>query len=80
MIIALTCPSLLKAPCRYEEQSLGIFEEPPDDEDEEPGDLAKYAPRQRIGRYLVRSDLSRRTPQILRKVRLGLAFTTAAFE
>ncbi|KAK7441785.1 hypothetical protein VKT23_016447 [Stygiomarasmius scandens] len=36
----------------YEEQSLGVFEPPPEDEDEEPTDLAAYAPRQRVGRYL----------------------------
>ncbi|THU94444.1 hypothetical protein K435DRAFT_829295 [Dendrothele bispora CBS 962.96] len=37
---------------RYEEKSLGVFEPPPEDEDEEPEDLGKYAPRQRVGRYL----------------------------
>ncbi|THU84430.1 TrkH-domain-containing protein [Dendrothele bispora CBS 962.96] len=36
----------------YEEKSLGIFEPPPEDEDEEPSDLGKRAPRQRVGRYL----------------------------
>ncbi|KAF5352975.1 hypothetical protein D9758_007968 [Tetrapyrgos nigripes] len=36
----------------YEERSLGVFEPPPDDEDEEPEELKKYEPRQRIGRYL----------------------------
>ncbi|CAK5270995.1 unnamed protein product [Mycena citricolor] len=36
----------------YETESLGIFEEPPDDADEEPMDLDKLQPRERIGRYL----------------------------
>ncbi|KAF9011641.1 TrkH-domain-containing protein, partial [Hymenopellis radicata] len=35
-----------------EEGSLGIFEAPPDDEDEEPADLDKYEPRERVGKYL----------------------------
>lgn len=37
---------------RYEERSLGVFEPPPDDEDEEPTDLGKLESRERIGRYL----------------------------
>ena len=36
----------------YEERSLGVFEEPPDEEDEEPADLNTLEPRQRIGRYV----------------------------
>ena len=36
----------------YEERSLGIFEAPPDQEDQEPEDLNTLEPRQRIGRYL----------------------------
>ncbi|THU76561.1 TrkH-domain-containing protein [Dendrothele bispora CBS 962.96] len=36
----------------YEERSLGVFEPPPEDEDEEPEDFGKCAPRQRVGRYL----------------------------
>ncbi|TFK27262.1 TrkH-domain-containing protein [Coprinopsis marcescibilis] len=36
----------------YEEQSLGVFEAPPDDEDEEPGDLSKLDRKERVGRYL----------------------------
>ncbi|KAF8890777.1 cation transport protein-domain-containing protein [Infundibulicybe gibba] len=46
---------------RYEERSLGVFEAPPDGEDEEPADLAKLAPRERVGRYLhwhIRRQLS----------------------
>ncbi|KAJ7586206.1 potassium transporter [Mycena floridula] len=35
----------------YEERSLGVFEEPPED-DEEPDDMSKLEPRQRIGRYV----------------------------
>ncbi|KAJ6542799.1 potassium transporter [Mycena capillaripes] len=37
----------------YESESLGVFEEPPDEEDEEPADLEKLEPRERIGRYLL---------------------------
>lgn len=37
---------------RYESESLGVFEEPPAEEDEEPADLDKFEPRERIGRYL----------------------------
>ncbi|KAJ6490216.1 potassium transporter [Mycena vitilis] len=37
----------------YESESLGVFEEPPADEDEEPTDLDKLEPRERIGRYLL---------------------------
>ncbi|KAF7302799.1 Potassium transporter [Mycena kentingensis (nom. inval.)] len=37
----------------YESESLGVFEEPPDEEDEEPEDLQKYEPRERVGRYLL---------------------------
>ncbi|KAF7373247.1 Potassium transporter [Mycena sanguinolenta] len=36
----------------YESQSLGVFEEPPDEEDEEPADLDKIEPREALGRYL----------------------------
>ncbi|KAF7345041.1 Potassium transporter [Mycena venus] len=36
----------------YEVESLGVFEEPPDEEDEEPEGLDKLEPRERIGRYL----------------------------
>ncbi|KAF8809851.1 potassium transporter [Phlegmacium glaucopus] len=37
----------------YEERSLGIFEAPPDDEDEEPDDIRKLSSRrERVGRYL----------------------------
>ncbi|KAF9007033.1 potassium transporter [Cyathus striatus] len=37
----------------YEERSLGVFEAPPDDEDEEPDDLnAVKSRRERLGRYL----------------------------
>ncbi|KAJ6476359.1 potassium transporter [Mycena sanguinolenta] len=36
----------------YESESLGVFEEPPDEEDEEPADLDKYEPREALGRYL----------------------------
>lgn len=36
----------------YEERSLGVFEAPPADEDEEPGDLETLPPRERIGKYL----------------------------
>ncbi|KAJ7788931.1 potassium transporter [Mycena olivaceomarginata] len=36
----------------YESESLGVFEEPPAEEDEEPADLDKFEPRERIGRYL----------------------------
>ncbi|KAJ7066538.1 potassium transporter [Mycena amicta] len=37
----------------YESESLGVFEEAPDDADEEPMDLEKLEPRERIGRYLL---------------------------
>ncbi|KAF8169153.1 cation transport protein-domain-containing protein [Mycena galopus ATCC 62051] len=37
----------------YERESLGVFEEPPDEEDEEPTDLDKFEPRERVGRYLL---------------------------
>ncbi|KAF7309853.1 Potassium transporter [Mycena indigotica] len=37
----------------YESESLGVFEEPPDEADEEPADLDKFEPRERIGRYLL---------------------------
>ncbi|KAJ7448435.1 potassium transporter [Mycena galericulata] len=37
----------------YESESLGVFEEPPPQEDEEPMDLDKLEPRERIGRYLL---------------------------
>ncbi|KAJ6562832.1 potassium transporter [Mycena vulgaris] len=37
----------------YESESLGVFEEPPAEEDEEPTDLEKFEPRERIGRYLL---------------------------
>ncbi|KAJ7145738.1 cation transport protein-domain-containing protein [Mycena epipterygia] len=37
----------------YESESLGVFEEPPDEEDEEPTNLETFAPRERIGRYLL---------------------------
>ncbi|KAK7029888.1 potassium transporter [Favolaschia claudopus] len=37
----------------YESESLGVFEEAPDEEDEEPADLHKLEPRERIGRYLL---------------------------
>ncbi|KAJ7725300.1 potassium transporter [Mycena maculata] len=37
----------------YESESLGVFEEPPPEEDEEPTDLDKFEPRERIGRYLL---------------------------
>jgi len=37
----------------YEERSLGVFEAPPDDEDEEPNDInGLKTRRERIGRYL----------------------------
>lgn len=37
----------------YEERSLGVFEAPPDDEDEEPEDINKISSRkERIGRYV----------------------------
>ena len=37
----------------YEERSLGVFEAPPDDEDEEPEDIHKITSRkERIGRYV----------------------------
>ncbi|KAF4568438.1 hypothetical protein EYR40_010154 [Pleurotus pulmonarius] len=36
----------------YEERSLGVFEAPPADEDEEPGDLEALPPRERVGKYL----------------------------
>ncbi|KAJ7154458.1 cation transporter, partial [Mycena haematopus] len=36
----------------YESESLGVFEEPPDEEDEEPVDLDKIEPREALGRYL----------------------------
>ncbi|TFK62975.1 TrkH-domain-containing protein [Pluteus cervinus] len=38
----------------YEERSLGVFEEPPDEEDEEPADgvMEKFNRRERIGRYM----------------------------
>ncbi|KAJ7157872.1 potassium transporter [Mycena crocata] len=37
----------------YESESLGVFEEPPDEEDEEPENLEKLEPRERVGRYLL---------------------------
>ncbi|KAJ7743346.1 potassium transporter [Mycena metata] len=37
----------------YESESLGVFEEPPPEEDEEPTDLDAYEPRERVGRYLL---------------------------
>ncbi|KAJ7662917.1 cation transport protein-domain-containing protein [Mycena rosella] len=37
----------------YESESLGVFEEPPDEEDEEPANLETFEPRERIGRYLL---------------------------
>ncbi|KAJ7147212.1 potassium transporter [Mycena filopes] len=37
----------------YETESLGVFEEPPPEEDEEPTNLDSLAPRERIGRYLL---------------------------
>ncbi|KAJ7863239.1 potassium transporter [Mycena leptocephala] len=37
----------------YESESLGVFEEPPAEEDEEPTGLEKLEPRERIGRYLL---------------------------
>ncbi|KAJ7619581.1 potassium transporter [Roridomyces roridus] len=37
----------------YEAESLGVFEEPPPEEDEEPADLENYERRERIGRYLL---------------------------
>ncbi|KAJ7166615.1 potassium transporter, partial [Mycena filopes] len=37
----------------YESESLGVFEEPPPDEDEEPTNLESYEPRERVGRYLL---------------------------
>ncbi|KAF7302800.1 Potassium transporter [Mycena kentingensis (nom. inval.)] len=37
----------------YEAESLGVFEEPPAEEDEEPTDLDNYEPRERVGRYLL---------------------------
>jgi hypothetical protein len=38
----------------YEERSLGVFEAPPDDEDEEPSEELKAinSRKERIGRYL----------------------------
>ncbi|CAA7262705.1 unnamed protein product [Cyclocybe aegerita] len=37
----------------YEERSLGVFEAPPDDEDEEPDDINKLGTRrERVGRYV----------------------------
>jgi len=40
-------------PNSYEERSLGVFEAPPDDEDEEPNDINNLKTRrERIGRYL----------------------------
>ncbi|KDQ24184.1 TRKH superfamily [Pleurotus ostreatus PC15] len=36
----------------YEERSLGVFEAPPPDEDEEPGDLENLPSRERVGKYL----------------------------
>lgn len=46
LLVSDTCPY------SYEERSLGVFEEPADDEDEEPNDLTTLEPRQRIGRYV----------------------------
>ncbi|KAJ7250788.1 potassium transporter [Mycena rebaudengoi] len=37
----------------YESESLGVFEEAPPEEDEEPTNLDKFEPRERIGRYLL---------------------------
>nr|GAT45724.1 potassium transporter [Mycena chlorophos] len=37
----------------YESESLGVFEEPPDEADEEPTNLDTFEPRERIGRYLL---------------------------
>ncbi|KAJ7079638.1 potassium transporter [Mycena belliarum] len=37
----------------YESESLGVFEEPPPEEDEEPTNLETYEPRERVGRYLL---------------------------
>lgn len=56
----LTCTSATHSfdisthtPHRYEERSLGVFETPSEDEDEEPeNDLAKLGPRERVGRYV----------------------------
>ncbi|EDR09603.1 uncharacterized protein LACBIDRAFT_326076 [Laccaria bicolor S238N-H82] len=46
-------PECLKRNHRYEEQSLGVFERPPDQEDEEPNDLGKLETRrERVGRYV----------------------------
>ncbi|KAH6904402.1 potassium transporter [Coprinopsis sp. MPI-PUGE-AT-0042] len=36
----------------YEERSLGVFEAPPDDEDEEPSDLQKLERTERVGKYV----------------------------
>ncbi|KAJ8518973.1 hypothetical protein ONZ45_g4024 [Pleurotus djamor] len=36
----------------YEERSLGVFEAPVDDEDEEPTNLEALPPRERVGKYL----------------------------
>ncbi|KAG2005785.1 potassium transporter [Coprinopsis cinerea AmutBmut pab1-1] len=36
----------------YEERSLGVFEAPPDDEDEEPDDLHKLGRKERVGKYI----------------------------
>ncbi|KAF8888456.1 potassium transporter [Gymnopilus junonius] len=37
----------------YEEKSLGVFEAPPDDEDEEPADLSQIpSGKERVGRYI----------------------------
>ena len=39
--------------CSYEERSLGVFEPPPDDEDEEPADLNQIkSGKERVGRYI----------------------------
>ncbi|KAJ7468718.1 potassium transporter [Mycena latifolia] len=37
----------------YESESLGVFEEPPPEEDEEPTNLETFEPRERVGRYLL---------------------------
>ncbi|KAJ7191838.1 potassium transporter [Mycena pura] len=38
---------------RYESESLGVFEEPPDEAHEEPTNLDTFGPRERVGRYLL---------------------------
>lgn len=59
------CPSCLRysnlTPSRYEERSLGVFQEPEAEDVEEPHDFGKGAPHERVGRYLnwhVRRQLS----------------------